>query len=330
MAHMMLIPDPTIVWIINLINDNSIRKILKQSSFVISSSPPESAHIGAYILARKYNLLYIIDMRDGWLDEPLKTYLVSYSLRSQIERKIETTILASAFKIFVTSSIWYNLLCKRIPHVQKNVFVLTNAYPISIKHQPAKFKKGKNKKETIVLIYAGRFLGSRHTQSPNFLFDHLINMLYHSNKKGIIKIIGDLTNDDMIIINSYSKLFRKIHWFIDCISGAVPRDKLIEEVRNANGLLLLANSMASLPSKLFEYIPTKKPIFVVTPRKSAVWKLCEELPQVTLINIDSDFDKYHTKFIDDCVNDKVAYAVPNRFSETYLSQLFITHLRHSH
>lgn len=45
------------------------------AAVVISSSPPESTHIGSVRLADALDAKLLVYLRDGWLDEPLKPYL---------------------------------------------------------------------------------------------------------------------------------------------------------------------------------------------------------------------------------------------------------------
>ena len=82
---------------------------------------------------------------------------------------------------------------------------------------------------------------------------------------GVIQLIGPLSNDEMTIIETFKSRFAALGWRIEC-PGSLPRSEVLALLPQADGLLLLSASHAALPSKLFEYIPTGRPMFVATIR----------------------------------------------------------------
>jgi hypothetical protein len=60
----------------------------------------------------------------------------------------------------------------------------------------------------------------------------------------------------------------------------------MEEVRQADALLLLCASRHALPSKLFEYAATGKPILAACREGSATWNACAGIKQAMRIGID--------------------------------------------
>jgi hypothetical protein len=218
-------------------------------------------------------------MRDGWLDEPLKPLLRSSALRRWVEGRIEARILRDAKTIQVTSDKWQELLLKRMPDLSPKVYVLTNGYPQHAPEPQPRTIKGTD--DEIVLIHAGRFTGSRLTQMPSLLLEPLLANLSIKPSKGVIQLIGSLSAEELRLIEPFKTRFQEIGWRIEC-PGSIPRSALLELLPKADGLLLLSASYAALPSKLFEYIPTGKPIFVVTDKDSATWNVANNLHQATM------------------------------------------------
>jgi hypothetical protein len=319
LAYWLFNPDPTVVWAHAAAKHPVVLLAMKGAAFILSSSPPESAHVGAWLLSCRTGVPHIVDMRDGWLDEPLKPLLCTSALRRLQEGRLERCILSDAKAIQVTSDIWKELLCERYPAFADKVLVLTNGYPQHMtESQP---KQSAESASELVLIHAGRFIGSRLTQFPNLLLEPLLQNLFLQPGKGVIRLIGPLSADELQMIAPFKSRFQEIGWRIEC-PGSMPRRKLLKLLPEADGLLLLSASHAALPSKLFEYIPTCRPIFVVTSRNSATWKICSELSQVSLMEA-----ALINKKVCGAPPQKPFYltascSVPSEFSERHLFERF--------
>lgn len=314
-------PDPGIVWARAAAKHPSVLCAMTGASFILSSSPPESIHVGAWMLSRITGVPHIMDLRDGWIDEPLKHLLRNSALRRLREGRLESLVMRNAKVIQVSSDAWKELLCQRLPEHSAKVKVLTNGYP---QHMPDTTKAGDSvAKDALLLIHAGRFLGSRLTQRPELLLQPLSEVVSQQNCRGIIQLFGSLSDEELAIINQFKKVFSVHGWTIDC-PGSLPRHELLQRLPQADGLLLLSASYAAIPSKLFEYIPTGKPIFVVTEQGSSTWKICEDLPQACLIKINAD-NKISTEKEMFCINKKT--FVPLIYSDTSLAQRFLSTVR---
>jgi hypothetical protein len=317
LAYWLFNPDPTVVWAKAAAKNERVLAAMQRADFILSSSPPESAHVGAWQLSRRTGVPHIVDMRDGWLDEPLKPLLRSSLLRRWQEGRIEGQILSHAKAIQVTSTVWKDLLCDRHPKFTAKVQVLTNGYPQQNYQSESSFSKNTNKEK--LLIHAGRFSGSDTRRTPNLLLAPLLRNFQKQASSGVIELIGPLSTDELRIIEPFKSRFNNIGWRIEC-PGNRPRNELLERLQHADGLLLLSASYAALPSKLFEYIPTGKPIFAVTEHDSATWKICEKLPQATLIDVYSQNQSpADTK---DAFYSHTKYAMPEDYSEAFLKLRF--------
>jgi hypothetical protein len=321
LAYWLFNPDPSVMWARAAVANQNVQKALTDADFILSSSPPESAHVGAWMLSKKFNIRHIVDMRDGWLDEPLKPILVNSALRRWQEARLEAKILANAAAVLVTSDVWRDLLCQRLPTVADKTLVLTNGYPKKVgcgeaTNNPVQTEDG------LVLIHAGRFTGSDTRRTASTLLTPLLDAIRQRQTLGIVRLIGSLSTEELAEIAQYQSRFEDAGWRIEC-PGAMPRNQLLEALPKASGLLLLSASHAAIPSKLFEYIISRRPILVVTERESATWNVCKKLPQTFLISTNGEhFDTTLSNFLDNCAIPAPQGLCPAEFTETSLAALF--------
>lgn len=281
-AHRLFSPDPSVVWARAAARHPAVLEAARGGTCILSSSPPESIHLGAWLLSKRTSVPHIVDLRDGWLDEPLRALLRTSGLRRWQERRMEARILRDATAILVTSGSWKELLCRRLPELAAKVHVITNAYPHTMPE--ARPAPPITSERELVLIHAGRFTDSRWTQHPGLLLSALLHNLSQEPARGVVRLIGALPAEDLRLIERFRPDFAAAGWRIEC-PGSVPREALLALLPQADGLLLLSASHAAIPSKLFEYIPTGRPIFVVTERGSATWQICERLAQAILVDL---------------------------------------------
>lgn len=276
LAYWLLNPDPAVVWAKAAAGNPRVTAGMQGARFILSSSPPDSAHVGAWMLSRRTGVPHVMDMRDGWLDEPLKPLLHTSALRRWQEGRLESRIAHDAKLIQVTSDVWKSLFDARYPQLAHKVHVLTNGYPAQM--PPVCSKPAKVTDETNVLIHAGRFIGSRQSQRPELLMEPLLRNLALAPGKGVIRCYGDLSADEVARIKAYEPRLSAIGWRVE-FPGAVPRTQMLEAMQQADGLLLLSASRAALPSKMFEYLATGLPIGFVADAGSATEQVLRDVPQ---------------------------------------------------
>ncbi|MCF6236226.1 MAG: hypothetical protein L3J70_07625 [Gammaproteobacteria bacterium] len=325
LAYLLFCPDPGIQWARAAGKHPTVLEHSSGASFVLSSSPPESAHIGAAILAKNLKSELIVDMRDGWLDEPLKPLLRDSRLQRWREARLERTVLEQANKIFVTSPVWKSLLNGRLPLTQDKTVVLTNGYPPDGLFNLTQIIN-RSESDPIKLVHAGRFTGSRLSQKVGHLLEALFLGLESSKACGVVTLLGKLEATDVDEVALWKERFKSKGWVIE-IKNAVPRDEMMMILQQADGLLLLSVSQAAIPSKLFEYLPLIKPVFTVTTQSGAVWSVGQLLEQLFLTDYRNPDGLVAESFISACeiITDN-SYDVPPQFSEAALSKIFIKHV----
>lgn len=328
LVSILLVPDENRLWARKVLKHPLVINNTDNINFVISSSPPHSSHIAAFQISKKNNIPLIMDMRDGWLDEPLRSNLRNSKKRIYIEGKLEKKILTCSNLVFVTSVKWKELLLKRYPGFNDKVTVLTNAYPVF--EFANKSNSESKQKDVLELLHAGRFTGSSYLRKADILLSPLLNAIIESENslKVNILLVGRIKRKDHDTLMKWVQQFRKINSKIT-IKEHITRAELFNLFENVDGLLLLSTSFAAIPSKTFEYIKSQKPILAATFKGSAIWELAQNIPQMFLYdytNSKKDYDIID-KFLSACWTGKFEIKVPDQYSEEHLSKIFMSSIK---
>ncbi len=314
------IPDRYILWAERIVTNNKIQKHFTDATVFLSTSPPNSSHIPPFRLTRKLNIPYIVDMRDGWLDEPLREYLTRDNYKKRREEKFEREILKNAAHIIVTSENWKVNLKRRLGFTEKKSTVITNAYP-DIPIEIAEEKE--NDKDYVKLFYGGNFRGNSKISRLEAVLETFNQMKVPGSKKLALDIYGDIGMSDHSVIEKYKPILEEKGKILKFYKP-VTRKEMLKKCLEADGLLLPSISNAAIPSKTFEYIVLKKPVLVITMPCSSIWKMSDELPQFFRFPILSENDEAGEQelFLNACLERKINFTVPEKYSEKYLGEKF--------
>lgn len=322
-------PDPAVVWAKRAASHPLVLVNAKGADLVLASSPPESVHVAAALLAARLKLSLIVDMRDGWLDEPLKEYLGNTPLLRWWEGRLEKRILRQARQIFVTSDVWQEMLAKRLPFTEAKTTVLTNCYPQSI---PAveSIPQLLPQSEKFTLLHAGSFTNSKFNNRPGLLLERLWEGLHGVGETFQVVLQGQLSAEDLADIESWREKFEAKGAAI-ILRPPVTRDHLLLQLQAAGGLLLLSATRASILAKIFEYIPSRRPILAITFRDSSVWRLAKIVPQLFVVDIEDRINSHSVigKFIAASITNRFDSVVPAKFSEEHNRLIFLEHIKSS-
>lgn len=321
LAYQFFSPDPSIVWSGLLSSKRNLLQTLGSVDLVLSSNPPESTHVGASKLANKLNAQFVMDMRDGWLDEPLRSLLRESGLRRFREARLERRCIAEASAIMVTSGRWLELLVERYPEAAAKTSVITNAYPPESLYS---HQADESAESGCLLIHAGRFQGSDPRRSPEDLLVPLLAALHEFPRvDGSIELPGAHSDRDRQIVDGHREEFAECGWALRC-EAPVPRRDLVTKLNSAQGLLLIVRSSAQIPAKLFEYLPTGLPVLAIVPKHSECWRICETLEQVSLVDVDDPLlDRSSLKQYLERAVSRRRFEYPEEFSESRVKDQFL-------
>jgi hypothetical protein len=290
---------------------------------VLSSSPPESVHLAAEGFARRFGSQFLMDLRDGWLDEPTIPLLRSSRLQRLRHGRLEERLTARADRVLVTSDSWRRLLVDRYPNLALKTEVLTNACPMgstpaAVPDDPAKERPSGD----ITLLYAGKVSSSRVERRVAHLFECLDKGLEGSSARGRLVFIGNLDDHEQGELKAWEERIRVRGWRVE-VKPPVAHDRVQELMRGADGLLLLSSSMASIPAKLFDYLAAGRPILAVAPTGSEVWRIGRRVARVSWVDFNdpSTFSEV-SNFVARCREPEMGFAVPEEFSDDHVYELF--------
>ncbi|MCK6600664.1 MAG: hypothetical protein L6Q77_02465 [Bacteroidetes bacterium] len=263
-----LIPDPTIVWSLKA----SIKLIFNlkntENEIIISSSPPESVHIVGLLIGLFHNKIKTIcDFRDGWIDEPLKGYLHTNSIKSKIEKLLIKQIETRAKKIILnTDNLLFDALLRN-PKIENKTYVITNGYPIEYERKSIQISSHEIN-GIININYCGRISKSIPNRNEYDIIKIITSFRQNNEFKIIFNFAGDYTMREIENINKENYGNIEINFF-------EPLYELdyINFLGKADGFILLSPSLNSIPIKTFDYLFTGKPILALTNTNSEVSKL---------------------------------------------------------
>ncbi len=321
-AYLLMVPDPLVAWARRAAKHPLALEAGRSASMVLASSPPESVHVAGAGLARRLQAPFVMDLRDGWLDEPVIPLLNTLALQRLRHRRLEARLLRQAEGVLVTSEAWWRLLAERLPWVADKVSVVTNCYPKVMDASTGEQRRRPD--DPLTLLYAGKFFGSRAERRVEDLFRPLLDGIEAgAGPRGRVLVVGNLLAEERAAVAAWRPRLAAWGWELE-LRPPVDRAAILELIRAADGLLLLSSSTASLPAKLFEYLPSGRPILAVAPRGSAVWEATRTLSQVwTLAPDSSEAGVVVARFLARCAQPDAKVEPPRQFSEESVRPRFL-------
>jgi hypothetical protein len=319
LAYRALVPDPLVVWGWRVLRSRLVRTLEDRVDWVLSSSPPESSHVLAQRLAARWRADHLVDMRDGWLDEPMIPLLDTSQVQRWRHRRLERRVLAGARTILVTSEHWRRMLLRRCALVPERVAVVTNAYPTDF---PPVDEGRRDPRRRLRLLYAGKVYSSRPERSVADLMKPLVEGCARCPVRGRVEFYGNLLDCEAAEILEYRTPLAENGWKTE-VRPPLPRPALLERLVEADGLLVLSASVASIPAKLFDALPAKRPILAVAPSTSAVADVASGVDHVHLHHLGEPAGAAIQAFFDDCVRGEPVRHIPPAYSEAAVRSAFL-------
>lgn len=325
LAYALLVPDPAIVWVRRASKHNLVLEHAGTCGWFLASSPPESGFLGASALAKRFNGKFVMDMRDGWLDEPMKPLLRVSKLQHWREQRLEKRMVNEAHTIVVTSEIWREMLLTRYANATDKVVSITNAYPPDAPlasnsfENPVPRKSGKMR-----FVHAGRIFSSRPQRKISYLLQPMLSYVANHPGEGEILFLGDLVLEEENELMNWKNTFREYDW--DIIRHPSVKPSVAAHIMlDSDGLLLLSTSKGSIPAKFFNYVAAQKPIFAVTFDGSALQHEASSISQCILLDYNriEDYDDTFSKYVKRAKSDENPFQRPPKFEETILRKVFL-------
>lgn len=260
LSQFFLLPDNKIGWKKKAVEAGS--KLLENEKFdaIFSTAPPYTDFLIGEELKKKFNLPYVIDYRDSWMDNPYNFYPTP--LHRSIVSRMERRVLHSSDHI-----ITINRRIKELLLIRYKFLKYTDITIIPQGFDPEDFDIPEN--ETLPRVkkfritYSGTFIDKR---TPKYFLRAVAKLLKENPeirhnfeacfvgnfRKENEKIVDKLNLRDVVNIVGYVE-------HKECIKYLVTSDVLWMMIGEGKGEDMMSTG------KLFEYIGAKKPILGCVP-----------------------------------------------------------------
>ena len=251
-----LVPEPLVAAWAPFAHRRAL-KLVRERSFdaVITTSPPESAHLIGHALARR-GLPWVADVRDAWTFEPLRPAFPT-GLQRRLDERLERRWLGAADTVICVSEPAAEDLRRR--RIADPVLIPNGWDPeLSDTEAPAGDELFDRKRAS--LLYTGRF-GS-YGRDPAALVEGMKRLAArHPDAAAKLELViaGPLTEAEAELFAADVSPARIVR------AGSVPRERALALQRAADVLLLIAQPARSqlLNIKLFEYLAAGKPVLAL-------------------------------------------------------------------
>lgn len=233
---------------------------------VVTTGPPHSTHLIGLALKKRLGLRWIADFRDPWTGIDYYDQLSLTRWADRRHKRLEHTVLANADRVITVSWRWAEELRSL---GAKQVSVITNGY------DPADIPAGHvHVDERYSLVHAGSLSPTRDQPGLWRLLAQLCRTDPVFRERFTLRLIGPV---DAGVVASMRDAGLGDH--IQRV-GRLSRADTMQEIMRARVLLLPINNTANqhgiLPTKLYEYLSTGRPILAVGPSDGDVARVLGE------------------------------------------------------
>jgi glycosyltransferase involved in cell wall biosynthesis len=217
---------------------------------IFASAPPYTGFIIADRLSRAFNIPWIADFRDLWVDNP---YYGEPAWRRPIDAVLERRTLQSAAGLVTVSPSWAEILRHRHGKAAEAIY---NGYAEEDFPQlPPQTSQG----DVLTIRHVGSIY--RGFRDPSALFAAIGLLPEAIRNQIIVEFFGD-SNDDLLAAAAAHGVTGSV-----AVRPRVPYRRALELQMEADILLLLQSNdqrdEGNLPAKLFEYLYARRPILLI-------------------------------------------------------------------
>ena len=259
------IPDMRTDWIRTAVPAG--RRLVEEwrPDIIFASAPPFTGFIVAGRLSRGFNIPWVADFRDLWVDNPYYGFWEP-GWRRPVDAMLERTMVRNAAALVTVSPIWADQLRRRHGKAAEVVY---NGYAEEDFPQPPIHE---DQGEVLTIRYTGSiYQGFR---DPSALFA-AIGLLDDTLRKRVrVEFFGQMVNEVVALAAQHRVRDHVI------VSSPVPYQRALKLQMEADILLLLQWSNkrdeGNLPGKIFEYFYARRPILLIGYKQGVAARLIRE------------------------------------------------------
>lgn len=249
-------PDAQIGWLPYALADGG--KLLSEwrADLIYATVPPLTGLLVARRLARRFDIPWIAEFRDLWVDHP---YYDAPPWRSWLERIQEARTLAAASALVTVSDPWRDILEARFH--KPTLTVLNGFDPDDYPEEPPRVAAN----QELTILYTGTLYPGRRDPTPLFqavarLGDRArsVRMQFYGADRAAVMQLAEKAG-----VVGQAEVFAPVGY-----------QRVVELQRAADILLMLRwndpSELGVVPGKLFEYIGARRPILCLGFDQGAV------------------------------------------------------------
>ncbi len=248
-------PDSRVTWQKHALKLG--REILSKGEFnaIYATAPPFTDFIVAQKLAEEFNIPFIVDYRDLWVDNAYYYYLTTFHKNYAIN--LEYEVLKKASKVIVTSRNLKEALLKRYSFLNHNdITIISHGFD----NEDFLEVRGISKPtEKFVITHSGLFPDDL---TPKYFLKAVLELIKEKpelRNQIELKFVG-------VMRKSHTKLISKYKLGdISNIKGYVSHSESIKEILSSDILWMMIPNNIVTPSRLYEYIGSLKPFIISAP-----------------------------------------------------------------
>lgn len=288
LGHLLMFPDSTLWWAYLTIQYIEQKMDLKEFDILYTTSGPYAAHLVGYYLKKKYNIPWIADFRDEWINNPYFDFDLLNNPYHKLLYCLEKRIVTNASHTITISDYARQNYIDTYGLKLHQVTSITNGYDEEDFSQILQ-KAEPNDKFTIV--HSGIIYSKWRDISPLFCALHELTEEGKMDKnKLLIRIIGAEPGDSNLIAKAIEYgLENNIE-----ILGYIEHRKTLQFCTDADLLLCMIGSedrfRGCYTGKIFDYLRCDQPILAFAPYEGEVDLLLSQTGHGTCV-LESENDK---------------------------------------
>lgn len=249
----LFLPDARVGWV--PFAASAASRLIRKERFhaLLTSGPPHSVHLVGRRLHRRFEIPWVVDMRDPWTDQWSNKVMPQTRLARQVDAMFERSVLKEADAVVSVSDGVGEGLHTKAPI--KRYETITNGFD-SDDIPPSTWISRDD--DPFTLTYVGTLYGPRHVPA-------LVQALAKVARERSIRVqfVGRV---DEAVLQAYREM--GLGDFLQVVPY-VPHAEAIGYMRAANILLVVIDRVAQnrgiAPAKMYEYLALGKPIMCIGP-----------------------------------------------------------------
>ena len=259
LSQTFFIPDSRITWKKYAVKLGS--KIIEENpdiNLIFATAPPFTDFLVAEELSKKYDIPYVLDYRDLWVDNPQYFFATPFHKMKAI--KMETNVLRRSSKAFVITRTMKEKLLSRYRFLSHDdISILSHGFDAE---DFLPFKNIKPNPKKLTITHCGLFPDDR---TPKYFFKALVKFFDkrpEARRNFELRFIGIMRKAHIKMLERYDLTN------IARLKGYLPHQEAIKHLLESDVLWMMLRNDIETPGRFFEYIGAKKTMLISVPRGS--------------------------------------------------------------